>query len=141
MLDKNTKVETLYGKKNSKKIPENQGEFWIISFYSGYRVFALDKNIGKAEENIVPKEYSVTFNNDKYCTIRCTWNSNNGIAEDLIYKLDNEEDDIFGSYSGKLFYAESKEYYGELCYAKDGSWIAINSKENYIDSKRLRKVN
>lgn len=87
------------------------------------------------------KEYSVTFNNDKYCTIRCTWNSNIGIAEDLIYKLDNEEDDIFGSYSGKLFYAESKEYYGELCYAKDGSWIAINSKEHYIDSKRLRKVN
>ena len=90
---------------------------------------------------LMEKEYSVTFNNDKYCTISCTWNSSNGITEDLIYKLGNEENDMFGSISGKLFWAENKEYYGELTYAKDGSWISIQSKENYINSKRLRKVN
>ena len=88
------------------------------------------------------KEYSVTFNNGKYCTIR-TFDSDFDfeMTEDLIYKLDNEESDMHGRLSGKLFREGNKDYYGKLFYAENGSWISIQSKENYINSNRLHKVN
>lgn len=89
-------------------------------------------------DSLWEKEYSIIFHNNKYCTLNTIFDKTRTIDSSLIYKIDNKED-LLGRYEGKLFYAQDKEPFGTLYYAKDGSWVSIQSSSNYVNSVRLRR--
>ena len=99
-------------------------------------------NTYKGGDSLYEKEYSITFINGKTCILKGLMKSSSTpINYKLIYKIKNNEDDLFGRKSAELFWAEDNESFGTLYYAKDGSWISIQSGRNHINSERLSKEN